>query len=247
MQGSNRRAVLGAALLARANARKRVELCLVNSGANTRLTTSADPPVVFTAPLLCEKDAASAAGFDPLVHKALRPAFAQNSGPNCAPVLRVRVWLRIDTARHQKMKQAAANQELSCQEMLRRSIGNSLIESLPNLGPASVLGSEAAARQTSMQKRHKVAIWVGSEQRDRIHAAAAMRGQTIQDFLMAALDAQLDRIEGSKEAHSPLLEPIVDAHDASNVVVSGAIAPLGNCLKSSRSICGSVPVALAAA
>jgi uncharacterized protein (DUF1778 family) len=246
MLNSNGCAVITGALLAPANARKRVEL-LFNSGANTRHTAGADPLVEFVAPVLCEKGTASAAGFDPLVRKSLQPAAAQNSGPKCAPVQRVRVWLRIDAARHQKMKLAAANQKQSGQEFLRRSISKSLVEYASIPGSAPALRSEAAARQPSRQERRKVAVWVNSEQRERIRAAASLRGQTIQDLLMAALDPQLDRIEASTGAHRPLFESIVDELDASNAVVSGAIVPLPNCVNATRSNYGFVLGALEAA
>lgn len=211
MRDPNTRAALTAALLNRSDADRRVERCLISAnvgpdhvgGTDARLATVA-------APLLCEKGAASAGGFDPLIQVAAVDRLELIAGR------RVRVWFRIDPARRLKLKQSAGYRRQSCQAFLVSAVDGFMREcaSIPDAAAASLaMITKAAPRQTSNGRRHKIAIWIPPERREQIRAMTARLGQTIQAFLVAALDEYLDRMVRSERALSRLFEPIVDASD----------------------------------
>lgn len=211
MRDPKSRAALTTTLLNRGDADRRVERCLISANVGPDRVGGTDERLArVAAPLLCEKGGASAGGFDPLIR------VAPVNGLELIAGRRVRVWFRIDPARRLKMKQSAGYRRESCQAFLVSAVESFMREcaSIPDAAAASLaMITKTAPRQTSNGPRHKVAIWIQPERRDQIRAMTARLGQTIQAFLVAALDEHLDRMVRSERALSWLFEPIVDTSD----------------------------------
>jgi hypothetical protein len=218
MRDSSQRAALTATLLDPRSAGRRIDRSLLNQGSGHVVCGSRDERVERTAPLFCGKGAASADGFDPLSDR--QPPIASAVGAAQRTAQRVRVWLRLDAARHAKLKQAAADRKLTCQAILAGAVESFLAEcaAVPDAAAmALAMISKAPARGTAKgPPRHKLALWVYPEKRDDIRATAARLGQSIQAVLQAALDEALERMTRNERASPELLAP--ETEDADGVV-----------------------------
>jgi hypothetical protein len=193
-----KRPALTAALLDPGNAGHRVDRCLADGNSSLAPMANSDRrPEATPAPLLCEKGAASADGFDPLTRLRPRPMALSAGSAEVGPPQRVRVWFRVDPLRRAKLKQAAAYEKRTCQTLLASALAAFMAECEaipPCAATALAMMPQSGARQASNCRRHKIAVWLHPQKRDQTRATAARLGQTIQALLLMALDEELERV-----------------------------------------------------
>ena len=103
-----------------------------------------------------------------------------------------RLWLRVDPTRRRRLKFAAACRGQTSQAFLVSAIDTAL-EKAAEPARRSTLSFFAGSKAAALPRRVKLAVWVDDERHAAVRAAAQARGQTVQAFLMAALDAHLVR------------------------------------------------------
>jgi hypothetical protein len=220
MTEPRRPATLMATLLDPGTANRRVDRCFVSSDKSRDLVADIAKRAETVTALFCDKGAASADGFDPLTSVHARRSVASSGTAERGGVQRVRVWLRIDGLRRSKLKLAAKYGNQTCQAILATAVDAFMIEcaAIPDAAAASVaLIAKGAARRAPNGRRHKIAIWVDLEQRERIRDMVARLGQTIQALLQAALDETLDRMARSERA---MCHPSAATTDTSGTLVA---------------------------
>lgn len=178
-------------------------------------TKSAAPVEIAQVPLFCRKGEASAESFRSLRYPAKGPSAAVPAAAEPAPAVREaavgvtpkcgegsRLWLRVGPERRHRLKLAAAAEGQSCQAFLVSALDALLQEVAgpPGLGDTALLvvpipTTTAASGVAGIPgARVKLACWVDAGRRARTLRAAQCLGQTLQAFLLAALDRHLDRV-----------------------------------------------------